>query len=909
MQKLFTFILLLIFAGAVHAQVFWTEDFGTGCNQGQLANAVAGSNGTWAITSTGTNSANANTWYISAAENGNPAGSCGSGCGSDRTLHLGNIELLGGFIAADGGASYYAGGLGDPTTNIRAESPTINCTGRSNITVDFVYMEYGDGTNDNATMWYYDGSTWALLIDLPKTPFGSCSPQGLWTAYSINLPATANNNANVKIGFNWTNNADNAGTDPSFAVDDISLSVPSAGTPPIADFDVSDTTLCVGDCITFTDLSSNTPTGWSWTFPGGTPGSSGVQNPGSICYNITGDYEAKLVVTNASGSDSITQMIHVFDYPTAAISANDTTICFGDNVTLTASGGGTYLWGGSQTSSVINETPTGNTTYTVTVTTNGCSESASLDIFVNPLPLVNITGTNSICDGDTTTLTGNNADSYAWSTIESTPSIDVHPTTDTWYYVTGTDINGCVNTDSIEVTVNPTPTAVINGPGAICVGDTATLTASGGIGSYTYAWNGGGGTSSIDVNPTTSTNYYVTVSAGSCSDSASYTLNVDTLPIIGITGDAVICENDTANLAANGGLTGNYVWSYLGLTTDNINVTPSLTTTYIVTGSDGNCSNTATFMVTVNPAPNIIINGTTSICDGDSTTLTASGATTYSWSNGGSNASTTVSPTGTTTYTVSGTSGGCEGTASVQVTVNPLPNASINGDTVICFGETATLTSSGGSTYLWNTTQTTSSIGVNPTNSQTYTVTVSNGPCADTASIFVLVHPLPLADAGNDTTILYGSPAYLNGSGGITYSWSPDDDLSCNNCSDPTATPETSTQYTLLVTDANGCSNSDEVWVFVEYNCGDIFIPTAFSPNNDGYNDILIVRGNCIETIVFKVFDRWGEKVFETKVPGEGWDGTFKGQAMNGGVFSLYYSGTQIDGTTFSGQGTVTLIR
>ena len=910
MQRIIILLILFLSIGSLQAQVtFWTEDFGTGCNQGQLANAVTGTNGTWTIVTTGTNGSNANTWYISATENGNAAGACGTGCGTDRTLHLGNIDLLGGMIPADGGASYYAGGLGGEETNVRSESPTINCSGYNTITLDFLYIENGDGTLDNATLWYYDGSTWALLVDLPKTPFGSCSPQGQWTAYSIALPASANNNANVKIAFNWTNNADGSGTDPSFAVDDITLTVPSAGSPPVADFTVIDTNICVGDCIDFTDASTNTPTSWDWTFPGGTPNSSNIQNPVNICYNIAGDYESKLVVHNASGSDSITQTIHVYAIPTAGISSTDTTICNGDNITLTALGGGTYFWGGGQSTTNINVSPTTNTTYSVTVTSNGCIDVASLDIIVNALPNISITGTSSICDGESTTLTGNNGNSYLWGGGQSTNSINVSPSTNTWYYVTGTDGNGCSNIDSMEVTVNPSPIAIINGASSICIGDSTTLTASGGTGTYNYLWDGSSSNAAITVSPSSLTSYYVTVSIGSCSDSASITINVDTLPIISISGTAIICENDTAILYGNGGISGNYVWSYMSQTTDSIQVTPTSTTNYTVTGSDGTCYNTSTFQVTVNPAPNININGINSICEGDSTTLTASGATTYLWSTLSGSPSITVSPTSTTSYSVTGTDGGCEGTAEILVTVNPIPNAVINGDTVICFGESAILTASGGSGYLWNTTQSTSSITVSPATTQTYSVTVSNGPCIDTATITLIVHPLPIVDAGNDTTIIFGDNAYLYGSGGPTYTWSPSATLSCSDCQDPVASPEESTLYTLLITDANGCSNTDEVWVYIEYNCGDIFVPTAFSPNGDGYNDVLYIRGNCIDNLTFKIFDRWGEKVFESKNPTDGWDGEFRGQIMNGGVFSYYYSGTQIDGSSISGKGNVTLIR
>lgn len=221
---------LTLSINAVSQDIFWTEDFGTGCNTGQLASAAG-----WSIASTGTNEAAANTWYISAAENGQGVGNCGAGCGSNRTLHVGNILIN--FIIiipADNGASYYDSGaagfcglLDCSATDRRAESPTIDCTGRENITLSFAYLEGGSGTIDNATLWYSDGNTWTQIDDPAKTACcgGPCNGtnQGIWTAYSIDLPASADDNANVQIGFRWVNNDDAVGTDPSFAVDDIEL--------------------------------------------------------------------------------------------------------------------------------------------------------------------------------------------------------------------------------------------------------------------------------------------------------------------------------------------------------------------------------------------------------------------------------------------------------------------------------------------------------------------------------------------------------------------------------------------------------------------------------------------------------------------------------------------------------------
>ena len=233
MKKIYLLVTLFSTVVIADAQVFWTEDFGTGCNQGQLASAYTGTNGAWTISSTGTNDATANTFYIGAQEAGNPVGACGTGCvGSvDATLHVGNVAIALVSLAADGGASYFSGVAGAcafgicATTNKRAESPIINCTGQSSISISFAYLENGATTLDDASLWYSadGGTTWSLLNNMAKTPLGACAPQGTWTAYSFSLPASANNNASVKIGFNWTNNDDGLGTDPSFAVDDITL--------------------------------------------------------------------------------------------------------------------------------------------------------------------------------------------------------------------------------------------------------------------------------------------------------------------------------------------------------------------------------------------------------------------------------------------------------------------------------------------------------------------------------------------------------------------------------------------------------------------------------------------------------------------------------------------------------------
>jgi hypothetical protein len=262
MKKLYSASLLffLVISFSSNAQVFWTENFGTGCSQGNLANGFTGTNGAWSVANTGTNDTYANTWYVSATEAGTGIGNCGDGCGSNaslinRTLHLGPSPLLGG----DAGATYNSGGICGigicVQTDWRAESPVINCTGYDTITISFNYFMQGAAGSDFAALGYYDGTSWtyyngsswtAAFTSLPASNNSLCAGQGSWTAFTAQLPASANNNPNVKIGFRWKNNDDGIGTDPSFAVDDISISgIPG---PSCSVFITPVSPLCYGDC-------------------------------------------------------------------------------------------------------------------------------------------------------------------------------------------------------------------------------------------------------------------------------------------------------------------------------------------------------------------------------------------------------------------------------------------------------------------------------------------------------------------------------------------------------------------------------------------------------------------------------------------------------------------------------------
>ncbi len=218
LHLLSTFACFLMALSGLSQTVFWTETFSNGCGSGCTAASYTGPNGTWGETNTGSNSASANRWYISGAEsdNGGGATTCSTSA-TDPSLHVGSTTL------GDIGAAYDA----SQRTNKRAESPAIDCSTYSGISISYNYIEFGDATTDDATFWYYDGATWSQLANPAKSVCcgGACSGlnQGQWTNFTMALPVSANGNANVRIGWNWSQ--DNvSGTDPSFAVDDIQLS-------------------------------------------------------------------------------------------------------------------------------------------------------------------------------------------------------------------------------------------------------------------------------------------------------------------------------------------------------------------------------------------------------------------------------------------------------------------------------------------------------------------------------------------------------------------------------------------------------------------------------------------------------------------------------------------------------------
>ncbi|MBK9328251.1 MAG: M36 family metallopeptidase [Sphingobacteriales bacterium] len=581
---------------------------------------------------------------------------------------------------------------------------------------------------------------------------------------------------------------------------------------------VNSPTICSGQTAT---LTAGGATSYTWT--GGLSG-----NPATTPA-LTGT--ATYTVTGTAGGCSKTAVATVTVTPLPSVIVNSPTICSGQTATLTAGGATSYTWTGGLTGNPAT-TPAlfSTTTYTVTGTASGCTNTAVATVSVSSGLNVTV-NSPTICAGQTATLTPNGATSYTWTGgLSGNPATTPALTGTTTYTVTGSRWS-CTGTAIATVTVTALPTVTVNSP-TICSGQTATLTANG---ATSYVWTGGlSGNPATTPALTSAATYTVTGTADGCSKTAVASVSVTALPTVTVN-SPTICSGQTATLTAGGATS--YTWT--GGLSGNPATTPALTgtTTYTVTGTAGGCSKTAVATVTVTPLPTVTVNSPT-ICSGQTATLTAGGATSYTWTGGlTGNPATTPALTNTTTYTVTGTASGCTNTAVATVNVSSGLNVTVNSPT-ICAGQTATLTPNGATSYTW-----TGGLSGNPattpalTGTTTYTVTGSSGACTGTAIATVTVTALPTVTV-NSPTVCSGNTATLTADGATIYTWTGG--LSGN----PATTPALSNTTTYTVTGSTGsCSKTAVATVTVNSTPA----TPAITQSNDTLYSSTIVAGASYE--------------------------------------------------------------
>ncbi len=727
---------------------------------------------------------------------------------------------------------------------------------------------------------------------------------------------------------------------------------------PVAGFTLAN--VCDGTSVTFTNTST-IPTGtlsYLWSFGDGA--TSTDINPTHL-YGGPGTYNVLITATSNNGCvDTLTQQVTIHPEPVAAFTLSNTTACDRDTVTMTNNSivVGTdilYTWtfGDGSTSNdvspayVYGAPGTYSVVLTVTDTVTGCTNVASdtVTIFHRAVPAFT---TADVCLGAAASFTngttiGVGTVSYFWDFGDSTFSTDINPThgydsigikTITLIVTTN---NGCTDTVTRTLIVSPLPETDFS-VGPTCFGNPTDFTNLTTIvfGTNTYLWNFGDGVTDTAANPshtyTVLGNYTVTLTATSdagCVDVASQVITVHPNPTASFTA-ANVCEDDNVVFDNNSTIPYGTLTSFwdFGDTFTSIDQNPTYTytgfgtfTVTLVSTSNNGCADTTTRTITVYPKP-IVAFDVEDVCIGelvvfDNISEVPNNGTIADlrWFFGDGSVSLEVSPTHLYAapgiyepYLVVTSTQGCTDTLRKTVVVHELPPATIQalGPLAFCDGGSVDLRAPAGQAgYEWSTGETTQTITV--TTSGTYYVTVtSTFNCTNTDSIEVIVWTLPIANAGNDTTISKGYTAQLNGSGGADYEWTPTESLSNPSIANPVAKPLETTTYTLLVTDTNGCQDTDEVTVFVNEDYL-VQATNTLTPNGDGKNDFwYIINIETYPDVEVLIFDRWGTEVYTSKAYNNDWGGTYKDNKLPEGT---YYYVIRFEGSDRLYKGAVNILR
>ena len=632
------------------------------------------------------------------------------------------------------------------------------------------------------------------------TTLTNSTSNGLWSS-SNTAVATVNSSTGIVAGVTpgsadilytvaGTNGCSASALKPMTVISPTAATVTAAGA----------TTICQGSTVT---LTASAASSYLW--------SNGATTQ-SITVAQSGPYNVQTTINGCTATSANT-VVTVVNPPVASISANGlTALCTGGSVTLTAAPASTYAWSTGATTQSITVSAAGS--YTVAVSSGGCSATSAptvVTLNATPSATISASGATSFCQGGSVTLSAPAATSYLWSNGANTQSITVSAAGS---YSVSVSSNGCSATSSATaVSILPSPTAVITNTGSttFCAGGSVVLngpTAPTGS-TFTYVWrlNGTPITGATAVNYTANTagaySLVVTNNQGCSTTSGNTTVVVNALPTATITpsGSTTICAGSSLTLTAPAGAA--YVWSN-GASTQSIAVTSA--GSYTVTVNANGCTATSTpTVVTVNALPTATITaaGSTTLCQGSSVVLTASPATSYLWSTGATSASITVANAGN--YSVALTTNGCSATSAVttvNVTPLPTPSVSVIGATTFCQGGSVTLTASNAGAYLWSNGATTQTIVVTTPGNYTVQAT-TNGCAATTAAIPVVVNALPTAGitAAGPTTFCQGGSVVLTAAAASSYLWS-------NGATTQSITVNTSGNYTVQATNANGCSAS-----------------------------------------------------------------------------------------------------
>ena len=710
---------------------------------------------------------------------------------------------------------------------------------------------------------------------------------------------------------------------------------------------------CAGIPVQFNDTSLTrygVIDSWTWDFgdSGTTNDTSSISNPRYI-YPAAGNYTVKLTVTNSKGCEkTVERNITVLASPTLNLLSPDTTYCGLDSIVLRASGSGNYSW--TPNINIINRNtatptvfPASPTTYTVTLEQAGCRRTDTVRV-VPVFDFENFIAASpaTICQEDTLILTGTanrNNVTWRWAPTGSvaSPSSRItraFPMATTNYSLISTWGRNCISQKQVTIPVTPLAVPFAGPDTAYCLGGAGVgLQASGGT---SYQWSPTTGLSNAGIanpvaTPVVTTNYVVSVGVDGCSKRKMDTVRVlpRQKPQLQLTNDTLICIIDTLRLNAAGAGTIRWTPDYNinSLTSHTPLVSPDTPTKYFVRLTDiFRCFKDDSVFVDVRPDVTVDAGPDTTICKGDTMHLATTGdAVSYSWTPFRAISDTTaknpvVRPDTTTTYVVRANIGKCEKQSRVTIRVVPYPVAVAGPDTTLCSGFSTRLQASGGSSYSWwpetylSNPTVANPMVVNPAQTRLYTVTVTDTlgcpkPVKDSILVTV-IPPLNVRIPYNDTALVDGQSIVLAVSGAISYQWSPNQWLSSSTIPNPTAKPRDNIVYHVVGSDENGCMARDSISITLYDIPYGMHVPTAFTPNGDGNNDIArpILLG-MKSLSYFNIFNRFGQLVFSTTEQGKGWDGIYKGKPQDPATFVWMAEGVSFKGEKITRKGYVVLIR
>lgn len=702
-------------------------------------------------------------------------------------------------------------------------------------------------------------------------------------------------------------------------------------------------TICAGNSAT---LSVSNGTTYTWT-PSSSNSSSIIVSPSvTTTYTVTSG--------NTVGCISVgIATVTVMNPPPLIVNVNSNTICLGQSATLSASGATSYTWlpSGSNSSSIM-VSPTANSNFTLNSITSGCNISQIVSVTVNPIPNISIQSSSTLlCAGSTATLSALGAASYTWNPSGSTGSTTiVSPLSSMIYTVTGTSTQGCTGTATIALnTIQlPVPVAMNNSP--ICEGQNLNFFGNNGT---TYSWYGPSGFNSTLQNPvllntsqSNSGNYTLTVAdSNGCVSSTVTTVNIYSQPSITVSAGPA-CINSNINLYSSGGIT--YSWTgpngfastQSNPVINNAGFSASGQYTVEVTGI-GNCSSTAVLDIFVHPNPVPQILTDTLVCMNELLTLSTPGSYNCSWL--GPNGFSAAGQTITISMNSQAMAGiyqlqvidlnGCVGKSTVNIHIFPVNNLQITGTQLEgCVPFCPTLSVSVGpdiNIVEWfigsgnNAIETGTVFSTCFNNEGTISLTaqaIDTNGCRAIANSSILIYPKPVAEfyytpvkpvINLDQGVHFYDASY----GGNIIGWNWYFFNTTQNTSiqqNPICSYAEPGVYAvvLVVKNDKGCLDTIVKTITIEDDFV-LYVPNAFTPNNDGLNDVFIPKGTGILKYEMEIFDRWGTKIFHSNILQNGWEGKYgsDGNILKDGVYTWRIHVTGSDGKAHELNGHVTLIK